>query len=478
MALDDVQILDDIMTQFGGQFVGATIDSVTTSGTATVAANAAWTADTTQSLITHTGDDLAAGDTIQVVFTATIDPDVSGASTSGLDNQASSTGTGINPDTGVADPTLAASDVSDNGTDPTTENGADENADGTFGNDPTPIIIPDISVAKEVVSTTPNGDNFDVVYQLVVENTGNVDLADVSLIDDLATQFGGAFVSAGSPSVVTAPTDVDSSITIDAAWDGDANAEIIDQSVTTNLLKVGDSFVVQITVTVDPDATGTSGPLNNQATAGGDAVDDMGNPLTNAAGDPIVTTDLSDSGSDPNGTNPGGDGDTGGSNDPTPLAIPDLRVAKQANTVEEVAGLTGVFDVTYLVVIENTGTIELTDLQITDDVAALSNFGDAYDPSAITGPTDRSGLVAAPTIVSNTLADASDLPTLNAAFVGGATQTDIFDGMSGALQVGEQITVSYTVRIDNDELLNPIVPDTSAGNVDVSEFLTLSGDAS
>ena len=245
----------------------------------------------------------------------------------GLDNQASSTGTGINPDTGVADPTLAASDVSDNGTDPTTENGADENADGTFGNDPTPIIIPDISVAKEVVSTTPNGDNFDVVYQLVVENTGNVDLADVSLIDDLATQFGGAFVSAGSPSVVTAPTDVDSSITIDAAWDGDANAEIIDQSVTTNLLKVGDSFVVQITVTVDPDATGTSGPLNNQATAGGDAVDDMGNPLTNAAGDPIVTTDLSDSGSDPNGTNPGGDGDTGGSNDPTPLG--DSRFASR-----------------------------------------------------------------------------------------------------------------------------------------------------
>ena len=70
--------------------------------------------------------------------------------------------------------------------------------------------------------------------------------------------------------------------------------------------------------------------------------------------------------------------------------------------MEEVAGLTGVFDVTYLVVIENTGTIELTDLQITDDVTALTNFGDAYDPSAITGPTDRSGLVTAPTIVSNT----------------------------------------------------------------------------
>ena len=308
VALDGVTVFDDIATQFGAQFVGIVPGSLAVAnfaGTGTApTANAAFEGDTTQSLISSAGA-LEAGDSFEIVFTVTIDPDVSGASTSGLENQASSTGTGINPDTGVADPTLAASDVSDNGTDPTTENGADENADGTFGNDPTPIIIPDISVAKEVVSTTPNGDNFDVVYQLVVENTGNVDLADVSLIDDLATQFGGAFVSAGSPSLVTAPTDTDSSITIDAAWDGDANAEIIDQSVTTNLLKVGDSFVVQITVTVDPDATGTSGPLNNQATAGGDAVDDMGNPLTNAAGDPIVTTDLSDSGSDPNGSNPG-----------------------------------------------------------------------------------------------------------------------------------------------------------------------------
>ena len=35
-----------------------------------------------------------------------------------------------------------------------------------------------------------------MTYQLVVENTGNVDLASLSLQDDLATQYGAAFVRA------------------------------------------------------------------------------------------------------------------------------------------------------------------------------------------------------------------------------------------------------------------------------------------
>ena len=282
VALDSVQILDDLRGQFGSQFVGVAIDSVMTSGTATVAANGAWgTANTSQSLITHTGDDLAAGDTIQVVFTVTINPDAGGTSSTGLENQATSSGTGVNPDTNAPDLTLRATDTSDNGTDPASENGED-NGDGTFANDPTPIILADISVVKEVVSTTPVGDNFEVVYQLVVENTGNVDLADVSLIDNLELQFGDAFVSAGNLTWDTLPP-VGSSIRLDAGWDGDGTAEMIDQTVTTNLLKAGDWFVVQITVTVDPDATGTSGPLNNQATAQGDAVDDMGNAILDSA---------------------------------------------------------------------------------------------------------------------------------------------------------------------------------------------------
>jgi len=151
---------------------------------------------------------------------------------------------------------------------------------------------------------------------LVVENTGNVDLAGLSLTDDLATQFGSAFVSAGSLTLVTPPTDAASNVVLDTAnWNGGTATEIIDQSAATTLA-VGDSYVVQFTVEVDPDATGTSGALNNQAIVGGDAVDANGNPLNDANGDPIVTMDDSDSGTNPNTNNTGADGDTSGSDDP------------------------------------------------------------------------------------------------------------------------------------------------------------------
>ena len=98
-----------------------------------------------------------------------------------------------------------ATDDSDNGTDPNGENGED-NSDGVAGNDPTPILIADIGLAKSVVgqpTLLTNGD-YSVTYQLVVENTGTVDLANLSLTEDLASQLAGGFVNAGGL-VITVP---------------------------------------------------------------------------------------------------------------------------------------------------------------------------------------------------------------------------------------------------------------------------------
>jgi len=209
VALDNVQLLDDIAAQFGSQFIGATLDSITAGAAnagSTPALNTAWETDTTKSLVTSTGP-LEVGDTFEIVFTVTIDPDATGASSGGLVNQATSSGEALDEN-------------------PTAENGED-NGDGTFGNDPTPIVIADISVAKEVLGIVAVGDNFEVTYQLVVENTGNVTLADVSLVDDLATQFGAAFVSAGSLTAAGGPSDPASSITLNtSAWDGDTVTEL------------------------------------------------------------------------------------------------------------------------------------------------------------------------------------------------------------------------------------------------------------
>ncbi len=461
--LNNLTLFDDVASQFGNAFVsasGLSVQNFVGTGTAP-GVNGAWNGNTALDILDGTGQ-LDVGDSFEVTFTVTIDPDGIDSISQALENQADITGDALdengNPiDDGMGG-TLQATDDSDNGVDPDSENGED-NGDGTPGNDPTPIIIADVAVTKEVFGTPVQlaNDNFAVTYQLVVENTGTVDLANLSLIDDISAQFGAAFVGAGSATLISGPSDPGSSVVLDSAnWDGDLVTELIDQSAATSLV-VGDSYIIQFTVEVDPDATGTSGPLDNQATAGGDAVDENGDPINDSSGDPIAANDDSDSGTEPSDTNTGADGDTGGSDDPTPLLLPALSVGKQANQVITATDgmgneLTGSFDVQYLVVIENTGTVELTNLQLLDDLTTTSTFGDAFDPTVLTGALDRSGLVTGPAIVSHSLANPGDLPNLNAGFLGGGSQTNLFDGTSGVLQVGEQIVVSFTVRIDASEL--------------------------
>ena len=461
VALDSVEILDDIMAQFGSQFIGATIDTVTTSGAATVAANTAWTGDTSQSLITHTGDDLAVGDTIQVVFTVTIDPDATGTSSGGLVNQATSTGTGINPDTGMPDPALMAMDTSDNGTDPVGENGED-NGDGTFANDPTPIVIADIAVAKAAVGipvALGNG-NFEVTYQLIIENNGNVDLAGLSLVEDLATQFGSVFQSVSNLTLATAPSNASSNVVLDTNWDADTATEIIDQGAAT-LLAVGDSFVVTFTVEVDPDAVGAPATLDNQVTGGGDAVDSNGDPIVDSSGMPITASDDSDSGTDPNGENPDAQGDNGTSDDPTPLLIPDLAVAKQANDVFRSGDD---WRINFRLTVENTGTVSLDNLTLFDDLAP--QFGNAFVGIELIQVVNFSGTGTAPGANADWISD---------------TSLNMLDG-TGSLDVGDSFEVIFRVTIDPDGIDNvsqPLANQATAGgngiNPDGTPMLDPSG---
>ena len=206
--------------------------------------------------------------------------------------------------------------------------------------------------------------NFEVVYELVIENTGNIDLANLTLVEDLASQFGTALISAGNITLLAPPADPTSSVALDSTWDGSGATEMIDQAAATSLA-VGDSFVVQFTTEVDPDAVGAPGALNNQATTGGDAVDSNGNPVTDSSGNPIVVTDDSDSGTDPNTSNAAAPGDNGTSDDPTPLLLPDIGLAKSAG--DAVANGEN-FDVTFTFVYENTGTVALVNPSLTDDI--------------------------------------------------------------------------------------------------------------
>ena len=217
-------------------------------------------------------------------------------------------------------------------------------------------------------------------------------------------------------------------------------------------LEPGDQVIVSFTVEVDPDANGTAAVLDNQAVATGDGQDENGDPILDSMGNPVGAMDDSDSGADPASDNPGEPGDTGGIDDPTPLQISDIGVGKQVNTVTPTA-ISGVFDVEYVVVVENTGTVDLANIQITEDFTA--EFGAAFD--SVQTPL---------TVTSSSLTGAAVLPNMAGTAWDGAANTTFFDGTSGLLEPGNSITLTFTVRVQSN------ADDTTAPNDFTNQVLS------
>ena len=88
--------------------------------------------------------------------------------------------------------------------------------------------------------------NYDVTYDLRIDSTGNDPLVNLSLVEDLATQYGGAFVrivpQTGQPATIQSSSASDDP-EINSAFDGGAtDAELIDNSgPNTNLLAGGEA---------------------------------------------------------------------------------------------------------------------------------------------------------------------------------------------------------------------------------------------
>ena len=431
--LNSLTLFDDLAAEFGNALVGVSglsVQNFTGSGTAPTA-NAAWEGDTSLSLFNDDGN-LNPGDRFEVVFTTTINPDGVDSISQPLENQATVAGNAVdalgNPLTNSAGEAIVASDDSDSGASPQGTN-PDENGDLGTSDDPTPIIIADISAAKQVVGAPtqlPNG-NFAATYQVVVENTGTVDLANLTLSEDLATQLGAAFENASGLSLTTPPSDPSSSVTLDRVnWDGATFTEIVDISQPSSLA-VGDSFVFEFTVEID--AAEVGGLLENTVTVGGDAVDADGEPINDSTGAPITTTDDSDSGADPSGSNPDEQGDTGGFDDPTPLLIPSIGLAKVAG---EAVPNGDNFDVTFTLNWENTGNVALDGVEILDDI--MNQFGGQFAGATIDSVT-TSGTA---TVVANPAWGTAD------------TAPSLISHTGDPLAVGDTIQVVFTVTIDPD----------------------------
>ena len=103
----------------------------------------------------------------------------------------------------------------------------DPDGDGNPGNnsDPTPVTFdetPEIGTAKDVsAGPTNNGDGtFTLTYTVTVENTGDVPLNSVQVVDDLATTFAGAtrLSSTRSPAALWRSTPASTALATPTCW--------------------------------------------------------------------------------------------------------------------------------------------------------------------------------------------------------------------------------------------------------------------
>jgi len=318
------------------------------------------------------------------------------------DNQARATATGPGG--------TATNDLSDDGLDPDPNGNGDPTEQGE--NDPTPVTFtedPVIGVAKDVLQVVNNLDGtYTVTYTLVAENLGDVVLNSVQVTDDLSVTFAGA-VGFNADGVSSAD------FTANGSYDGSTDLNLLSGG---DSLGVGASGTITLVVTVTPN--GNLGPYNNQATALG----------TSPAGSTV--SDLSDDGVDPD---PDGDGnpDESGENDPTPLILgenPVIGVAKAVDSLSDNGDCTQT--VTYTLVVENLGDVQLNNVQVTD------NLSDTFAGSA--------GFAVGSV--------SSDIFTVNGGYAGSPPSISLLMG-SDSLAIGQLVTITLTVIVTPCSELGP-----------------------
>jgi hypothetical protein len=178
----------------------------------------------------------------------------------------------------------------------------------------TVAFMPALQAAQHIAGVAPAtsglSGRFDVIAEVIVQNIGTVDLTNLSITQALnsPTMLGTAFVNMTSiPQLV--PVGAQGNLA-NATIAPNVNVAFTGTGDLLNgggLLQPGQVFVVRFRFEVNPMAAGAPLIPKFQATASG----------TDST--PTTVSDLSDSGYLPQSSNPGWPGNSGGSDDPTPL---------------------------------------------------------------------------------------------------------------------------------------------------------------
>lgn len=276
---------------------------------------------------------------------------------------------------------------------------------------------PAIELVKTIIdgpTTQPDGSS-DLVYSLVVTNTGDVPLNNVQVTDDLTDTYADADDWAVTGSAVTAGPCSAASFTTTPPVTGQLGGALVqvpppvtqtyDGANITQLLAGTDTLAVgqscTITVSVSVTAGADLGPYTNVADAAG----------TSPGGEMVDDTDDTDAwfAEGPN------------------IVINKTVVSGPFNNGD------GTFGVTYALVVINTGNVPLSSVQVTDDLAAT--FGGTATFSGATAE-----VVGGPCVGS---------PTWN-----GTSQIDLLVG-TDVLTQSESCTITVSVDVNPGDDLGP-----------------------
>ncbi|MCB0602851.1 MAG: hypothetical protein KDC28_16550, partial [Saprospiraceae bacterium] len=408
--LDSVLLVEDLDGQLGPAYMIPPDPMVTvTNGTG----NASYNGTTNDTLLSPSANKLGVDDSIVVCLKIMVNPNAMGASDTLL-NQAYA---------------WAVDTVSGYTTEDYSDAGMD--AEGTNGegecDDPTLVQLKDINVSKQILRvTTYRQDSLPgvaaVEFQVLIKNKGNVPFYDLMLVDSIADQLGSALVAVLEPPSIHEPPQLINGVV--TSLNGTSYLptiqdfpKILDGTMVLDTLE-RDSFIdVRFTLLIDPNAVGAPSPLKNQAVV-------MGNTII---GD---HTDRSDTGPDPESSNGGEEGDTGGEHDPTCVNVPMVNLNKNLDHVEDSPAL-GNFRAVYHLTITNTGNTPLDSLSLTDDI--MTQFGIYFQ-----------NVVSVGVLSSNATAGVDVDP----GYDGTAGSNMLIPSDATYLEPGQQITIELKVEID------------------------------
>ncbi len=334
-------------------------------------------------------------------------------------NQVTAQGTG-------AYSTTVVTDISDDGTDPDPSGNNDATEAGE--NDPTPVPIPHIGLAKSAAAVVNNGDGtYDVAFTLTLINAGELALSNIQVTDDLA-EFGSyttdAIPAAGQYTISSAPVQANpanGAVIVplgSGVFTGTTGGESLLDAASSSLPNFGSGSesTAEINFTVRFFPT-TPGPFNNSAVTTG----------TSSSGGNV--TDDSVTGNIPDAD---GNGDPGDDTSPTVVILSgqDIGVAKAVSGIVQTGAKS--YTIPYTLIIANLDAVTtLTNVQLTDNLAS-------------TFPTAQSMSISTAAAVSACTGTVLNIAT--PAF-DGSSQTQLLAGNQN-LQPGEQCTVTFTVAIN------------------------------